>query len=223
MMIKVILVDDHPVVRSGVKHTMADQPHIRLLAEADNATEGYKLYTDKKPDVILLDLDLPDSSLAVLGQMVAAHPQANVIVFSAHEDITFAVQAISAGAKGYILKSSEPEELITAIEHVAQGKPYLTPEVAQQIALQKLNFDQNPMRDLTTREFEVFRLLAEGESIESIAEHLKIGQKTVANYQTILKQKLHISSPIQLIRLALKHRVITLNFSLLPMLVLLQE
>lgn len=222
-MINVILVDDHPVVRSGVKHTLVGKPHIQLIAEAENAKQGYQLFIEKRPDVLLLDLDLPDSSLAMLGQLIASYPEAKVIVFSSHEDTTFAVQALSAGAKGYLLKSSEPEELVTAIQHVAHGKAYLTPQVAQEIALQKLNFGDNPMRDLTPREFEVFRLLAEGEDLESIADHLKIGQKTVANYQTILKQKLNITSPIQLIRLALKHRVITVNFSMLPMLFTIQE
>ena len=222
-MINVILVDDHPVVRSGVKHTLVGKPHIQLIAEAENATDGYNLYLQKRPDVLMLDLDLPDSSLAMLSQMVTAHPESKVIVFSSHEDVSFAVQALSAGAKGYLLKSAEPEELITAIQYVAHGKPYLSPQIAQEIALQKLNFGENPMRDLTPREFEVFRLLAEGEDLESIADHLKIGQKTVANYQTILKQKLNIRSPIQLIRLALKHRVITVNFSMLPMLFTIQE
>jgi DNA-binding NarL/FixJ family response regulator len=223
LMIEMILVDDHPVVRSGVKHVLQDSKDIKLVAEADNATEGYKLYVAKKSDVLLLDMDLPDSSLAVLAQMVAAHSGAKVIIFSGHKDVTFAVQAISAGAKGYVLKSSAPEQLLTAIKQVNSGKTYLSPEMAHEIALLNLNLGENPMRDLTPREFEVFRLLAEGAGLDDIAKRLNIGSKTVANYQTILKQKLNISSPIQLIRLALKHRVITLNFALLPMLVTIQE
>jgi DNA-binding NarL/FixJ family response regulator len=210
-MINLILVDDHPVVRSGVKHTLVGKPHIQLMAESDNAADGYALYLQKRSDVLIIDLDLPDSSLAMLCQMRSAHPEAKVIVYSSHEDVIFAVQALSAGANGYVLKSSEPEELVEAIQYVAHGKSYLTPKVAQEIALQKLNVGQDPIRDLTPREFEVFRLLAEGEDLESIAEHLKIGQKTVANYQTTLKQKLNITSPIQLIRLAMKHHVITVN------------
>jgi DNA-binding NarL/FixJ family response regulator len=222
-MIKIVLVDDHPVVRSGVKHVLQDQHDIQLIAEADNATEGYKLYSKVKPDVILLDMDLPDSSLAVLSQMVATHPKVNVIIFSGHKDVAFAVQAISAGAKGYVLKSSEPEQLIKAIRQVNSNKAYLSSEVAHEIALLNLNMGENPIRDLTPREFEVFRLLAEGEDIDAIAKRLNIGSKTVANYQTILKQKLNISTPIQLIRLALKHRVITLNFALLPLMIGIQE
>jgi len=219
-MIKVILVDDHPIVRSGFKHLLAGRNDIELIGEAGTATAGYKLYLEQKPDVILLDRDLPDSSLAVLEQMLATQKNIKVIMFSSDNDITFAVQAISAGAKGYVLKSSDPETLITAIKQVAANKTFLSHEVAHEIALQNLNTGDNPMRDLTPREFEVFRLLAEGSNLDEIAKKLKIGFKTAANYQTILKQKLNITSPIQLLRLALKHRVVTLHYAFLPFLLI---
>lgn len=220
-MIRVILVDDHVVVRSGVKRLLEEQPDLQVVAEADTGDEAYKLYHQHQPDVLILDMDMPDSSgLATLARLIAREPSARVLMFSSKPEMTFAVQAISAGAKGYILKSSSAEDMVFAIRQLSRGKSYLSPEVAQEIAIHKLSATENPIQSLTPREFEIFRLLAEGEEVDSIAERLKIGHKTVANYQTSLKQKLNISTPIQLVRLALKHRVISLELALLPMVVL---
>lgn len=216
-MIKVMLIDDYPVVRTGIKRLIANDPAMTVVAESDNVDEGYSLYFKHNPNVLILDMDLHDSSLAMLNQLIAREPKAKVLIFSSYTEVTFAVQAISAGAKGYVLKSSSEKEILEAIRQVNAGKRYLSADVAQEIALQKLNMDDNPIENLTTREFEVFRLLAEGENVDTIASKLKIGYKTVANYQTALKQKLNISSPIQLIRLALKHKVIAINMALLPM------
>lgn len=214
-MIKIMLIDDYPVVRSGIICLTEKNLNMSVVAEADNVDDGYSMYFKVRPDVLILDMDLADSSLAMLNQLITREPNAKVIIFSSFTEVTFAIQAISAGAKGYVLKSSSQKELISAIENVSKGQRYLTPEVAQDIALQKLNMTDNPIENLTTREFEVFRLLAEGANVDTIASKLKIGYKTVANYQTALKQKLNITSPVQLIRLALKHRVITMNMALM--------
>ncbi len=211
-MISVILVDDHVVVRSGVKRLLEDQIDLKVAAEASNGDDAYKLYHQYLPDVLILDMNMPGSSgLATLGHLRARYPDARVIMFSMHAEATFAVQAISAGAKGYVLKSSTSEDMIQAVRQVAIGKSYLSPEVAQQIALQNISADDDPTRTLTPREFEIFRLLAEGSEIEVIAHTLKIGHKTVANYQTQLKHKLNIHTPVQLVRLALKHHIISLQ------------
>lgn len=217
-MIKVLLVDHHLVVRSGLRLMLEEYADIEILAEADNGDDGYKLCLDMKPDVLILDMNMPNSSgLATLGQLIAREPESRVIMFSPFDEVTYAIQAISAGAKGYLLKSSNSAEVVQAIRQVVSGKSYLSTEVAQNIALHNINPQDNPLRTLTSREFEIFRLLAEGDDIESIAQRLKIGHKTVANYQTALKHKLNISSPIQLVRLALKFRVITLNLSLVSL------
>jgi len=220
-MIKVLLVDDHLVVRSGLRMMLEEYADIEILAEAGNGDDGYRLYLDLNPDVLILDMNMPNSSgLATLGQLIAREPQSRVIMFSPFEEVTYAIQAISAGAKGYVLKSSSSKEIVQAIRQVADGKSYLTTEIAQNIALHNINPQDNPIQSLTPREFEIFRLLAEGHDIESIAQRLKIGHKTVANYQTALKNKLNISSPIQLVRMALKFRVITLNLSLMSLVLL---
>lgn len=211
-MIRVILVDDHVVVRSGVKRLLEEQPDLQVVAEADTGDEAYKLYHQHQPDVILMDMNMSGSSgLATLGQIKARFPEARLIMFTSRAEVVFAVQAIGAGAKGYVLKSSTTEEVIQAVRQVATGKSFLSTEVAQAIALQNISADDDPTRSLTPREFEIFRLLAEGADIDTIAETLKIGQKTVANYQTQLKHKLNIQTPVELVRLAVKHQIISLQ------------
>lgn len=211
-MINIILVDSHIVVRSGVKRLLEEQPDLLVLAETDSCDEAYRLYHQKQPDVLMMDMNMPGSSgLAILGQLTARYPEAKVIMFTMHDEVTFAVQAISAGAKGYVLKSSTPDEVIQAVRQVATGKNYLSPQVAQSIALHNVAVEDDPTRSLTPREFEIFRLLAEGAEIDTIADTLKIGHKTVANYQTQLKHKLNIHTPVQLVRLALKHHIINLH------------
>ncbi|MTI64915.1 response regulator transcription factor [Methylophaga sp.] len=211
-MTKVILVDDHVVVRSGVKRLLEEQPDLQVVAEADTGDDAYKLYHQHQPDVLLMDMNMADTSgLATLGQIKARFSDAKIIMFTSRPEVVFAIQAISAGAKGYVLKSSTAEEVILAVRQVASGKSYLSSEVAQAIALQNLSAEEDPTRSLTPREFEIFRLLAEGADIDTIADTLKIGQKTVANYQTQLKHKLNIHTPIQLVRLAVKHQIIRLQ------------
>jgi DNA-binding NarL/FixJ family response regulator len=211
-MIKVILVDDHAVVRSGVKRLLEEQVDLQVVAEADSGDDAYKLYHQHQPDVMLMDMNMSGSSgLATLGQIKARYPEAKLIMFTSRTEVVFAVQAVGAGAKGYVLKSSTAEEVIQAVRQVAAGKSYLSSEVAQAIALQNISADDDPTRALTPREFEIFRLLAEGADIDTIAETLKIGQKTVANYQTQLKHKLNINTPVELVRLAVKHQIIRLQ------------
>lgn len=212
MMIRVILIDDHVVVRTGVKRLLEEQADLQIIAEADTGDDAYKLYHQHQPDVMMMDMNMSGSSgLATLGQIKARYPEAKLIMFTSRPEVVFAVQAISAGAKGYVLKSSTAEEVIQAVRQVASGKSYLSSEVAQVVALQNISSDDDPTRSLTPREFEIFRLLAEGDDIDTIAETLKIGHKTVANYQTQLKHKLNIHTPVELVRLAIKHQIISLQ------------
>ena len=125
-----------------------------------------------------------------------------------HENAAFASQALKAGARGYVTKTGASDELVAAIQEVARGKVYISKEIAQKIAMQTLGGGEDPMRELSTREFEVFRLIAEGRNSEEIGEMLKISQKTVANYQTLIKQKLNVTTSVELIRLAIRQGVI---------------
>ncbi|MCB5186942.1 response regulator transcription factor [Methylobacillus caricis] len=207
--IRVMLVDDHEVVRSGLRRLLEQSDGIDVIIEADSGEQAYQLYGEHLPDVVVMDMSMPGmGGLEALRRIVARYSQARVVIFSMHENAAFASQALSSGARAYVAKSGAADDLVQAVREVSVGKGYLSSGIAQKIALQSLSGDDDPTRLLSAREFEVFRLLAEGHGIEEIATILKISQKTVANYQTLLKQKLGISSPIELVRLAIRHGLI---------------
>lgn len=207
--IRVMLTDDHEIVRSGIARLLELSDDITIVGEAESGEQGYQLYSELDPDVMVMDMSMPGiGGLEALRRLISRHPKAKVIMFSMHENVAFAVQAMTAGAVGYVAKSGEAQELVTAVKQVMSGKSYLNAEMAHKIALQNMGTGDNPMLKLTAREFEVFRLLAEGHLVEEIATMLTIGQKTVANYQTSLKQKLGIQSSVDLVRLAMKYEII---------------
>lgn len=208
--IRVMLTDDHAVVRSGIARLLERSGNITIVGEAESGEQGYQLYSELNPDVMVMDMSMPGiGGLEALRRIITRHPKAKVIMFSMHENVAFAVQAMTAGAVGYVAKSGEAQELVTAVKQVTTGKSYLNAEMAHKIALQNMGTGENPMLRLTAREFEVFRLLAEGHIVDEIATMMTIGQKTVANYQTSLKQKLGIQSSVDLVRLALKYEIIS--------------
>lgn len=209
-LIKVMLTDDHAVVRSGLCRLLEQNSDIKVVAEAESGEQAYQTYPENRPDVLVMDMSMPGmGGLEALRRILHRWPDARVIMFSMHENATYAIQSLTAGAMGYVAKSGNAEDLVKAVKEVASGKSFLSADMAQKVALQSLTGDDNPTQRLTSREFEVFRLLAEGKLVEEIAGRLNIGQKTVANYQTSLKQKLDIHSPVELVRLAMKYGVIT--------------
>jgi two-component system, NarL family, invasion response regulator UvrY len=211
-MITVILVDEHHVVRAGIKRLIEEQSDILVIAETNQSDQLPALYEEYQPDVFIIDMNTAyGSTLNRVNELTMTYPSARVMIFSNLPESFFANEAIQSGAKAYIRKTSTTEELLLAIRSVAAGKTYLSVDIAEKLALKNVADEQEPSTILTPREFEIFRLLAEGMEVESIAKELKISLKTMANYQTQLKQKLNIATPIQLVRLALKHHVITLN------------
>ncbi|EGL53603.1 two component transcriptional regulator, LuxR family [Methylophaga aminisulfidivorans MP] len=211
-MITVILVDEHHVVRAGIKRLIEEQNDILVIAETNQSDQLPALYEEYQPDVFIIDMNTAyGSTLNRVNELTMTYPSARVMIFSNLPESFFANEAIQSGAKAYIRKTSTTEELLLAIRSVAAGKTYLSVDIAEKLALKNVADDLEPSTILTPREFEIFRLLAEGMEVESIAKELKISLKTMANYQTQLKQKLNIATPIQLVRLALKHHVITLN------------
>jgi DNA-binding NarL/FixJ family response regulator len=206
---RVLLTDDHAVVRSGVRRLLEQHDGIEVVAEADSGEQAYQLFGEYLPDVLVMDMSMPGmGGLEALRRIVARYHEAKIVIFSMHENATFATQALTSGAVGYVAKSGDADDLVNAVLDVAAGKNYLSAEMAQKIALQSLSGDDNPTHKLTAREFEVFRFLAEGKVVDDIAKLLNIGQKTVANYQTLLKQKLGVNSPVELVRLAIRCSVI---------------
>jgi two-component system invasion response regulator UvrY len=207
--IRVILVDDHIAVRSGLRRLLELGGDIEVVAEADNGEQVNMIYKEFQANVLVMDLSMPGiGGLEALRRILISNPKAKVVIFSMHENVTFATQALSCGALGYVAKSGLADELLLAVREVVAGKTYISPHIAQKIALQTISGEQNPIQRLSTREFEVFRLLAEGVNIDEIANLLNISQKTAANYQTLLKQKLGISNAVELVRLAMLHGVI---------------
>lgn len=209
MTVKVVLVDDHSVVRSGLRRLLESHKSIEIVAEADTGESAYQVYGEILPDVMLMDISMPGmGGLEAAKRILQRYPQARIVIFSMHEAVSFAAQALKTGVKGYVIKTGVAEDLVQAVLDVAKGRTFLSQDVAQKVALQTLIGDSNPLQQLTSREFEVFRLLAEGKRVEEVADMLKISQKTVANYYTLIKQKLSVNSPVEMVRLAMKHGLI---------------
>ncbi len=207
--IKLMLVDDHAIVRSGFRRMLEQEPHLHIVAEADNGERAYALYVKEMPDVVVMDLSMPGmSGFETIRRMVAREPTARILVFSMHEDAMRAERAIQLGARGYVTKSSAPEVLAKAIVEVAAGRLFLSSDVAQAIAQSKLAGEDNPLKVLTAREFEIFRLLVAGRGAVDIARILNLSAKTVANNRTLINQKLRASGDVELVLLALRHNLV---------------
>lgn len=207
--IRVILVDDHNVVRSGLRRLLELSSDIKVVAEASSGEQACQIHADFEADVLVMDLSMPGiGGLEALRRILAVDPKAKVIIFTMHENTVFATQVLSVGARGYVAKSSLADDLLLAVREVAAGKTYISPATAQKIALQTISGEYDPIKQLSSREFEVFSLLAEGISIDDIAKNINISQKTAANYQTNIRQKLGISNAVELVRMAIRHGVI---------------
>jgi len=209
--LKILLVDDHAVVRSELRRLLEMNNSMDVVAEADSGEIAYQLYGEMNPDIVIMDISMPGmGGIESAKRILQRYSHAKIIIFSMHEAVSFASQALKTGVKGFVTKNGMAEDLLHAVLDVSKGKTFLSAGIAQKIALQTLIGDDDPMHQLS-REFEVFRLLAEGRRVEEVADMLKISQKTVANYYTIIKQKLGVSSPVEMVRLAMKHGLIIDN------------
>jgi DNA-binding NarL/FixJ family response regulator len=205
----IVLVDDHAVVRAGVRRLLEQEPLFEVIGEAESGEKAYQIFGELKPDVMVMDLSMPGmGGLEAIRRILMRYEKAKILVLSMHEDLSFANQALKLGAKGYLTKNTLADDLVKSIETVTQGDVFLSDEVAKKMAMQSISGNQDPVHDLSAREFEIFRLLAEGLDIDAIASTLNISSKTVSNYQTMIKQKLDINTPIELIRYAIKVGVI---------------
>ncbi len=184
---------------------------IRIVAEAENADQGYAGFCEFRPDVSIIDLSLPGTGgIELIRRILARDPDAGMLVFSMYDDALFALRALDAGAKGYVTKSSAPSVLVDAVKQVANKKLFLSPDIMQQIALRRISREQDPFAALTSREFEIFRLLTKGQSIAEIGVLLNLSQKSIANYQTQIKQKLGVTSIAGLVHIAIKYNIINI-------------
>ena len=207
--INIILVDDHAVVRAGVRRLLEQESLFAVIGEAESGEKAYQLFGELNPDVMVMDLSMPGmGGLEAIRRILMRDEKAKILVLSMHEDLSFANQALKLGAKGYLIKNTLGDDLVKAIETISQGEIFLSEEIAKKIAVSSIDGGQDPIHDLSAREFEIFRLLAEGFEVDAIATTLNISSKTVSNYQTMIKQKLNIHTPVELIRYAIKTGVI---------------
>ncbi|GIX29302.1 response regulator [Pelomicrobium sp. G1] len=203
--LKVMLVDDHAVVRMGFRLLLESTPDIRVVAEADTGEQALKRYPEARPDVVVMDLSMPGmGGMEAVRRLLAKDKDARILVLSAHDDTLHPKRVLEAGALGYLSKRSAPEELIQAVRQVAAGKVYLEPALAQQLAIQQVTGTRNPVEVLSPREFELFLLLAQGKTVAEIAEMLYLSPRTVGTHLYNIKQKLNASNAAELTLIALR-------------------
>jgi two-component system, NarL family, invasion response regulator UvrY len=203
--IKVILVDDHAVVRAGFRMLLSTEADIDVIAEAERGEAACQLYLDKQPDVMVLDLSMPGiGGLESIRRICNRDSNAKILVFSVHDEMVYVDRAMKAGARGYITKNSAPGILVTAIQKIAQGEIYIEQGLMKTILPQNSETDYQTIVDtLSAREFDVFLLLAKGLTAHKIAEELCLGYKTVANYGTQIRSKLKVSTVAELAHIAM--------------------
>jgi DNA-binding NarL/FixJ family response regulator len=201
----VLLVDDHSVVRAGYRRLLEVSGGITVVGEAACATEACHIFRSLMPDVVVMDIALPGvSGIEALRRILTHEPKARVLMFSMYEDAIFARRSLEAGAAGYLTKAAAPRVLVDAMASVASGRRFLSPDVAQTLALQPLKTAQAAHDVLSAREFEVLKLFADGFGVNEIAQQLGLNPKTVANHQSSIKQKLGVETGAQLLRSAIR-------------------
>lgn len=206
---RLLLVDDHAVVREGYRRLLESRPDLSILGEAATAREAFEQYRLLAPDVLVLDLGLPDmGGVELIRRLVQRDAGARILVFTMHREPIFATQALRAGALGYVTKSSLPDVLVGAVYQVAARRQVISPDIAPELALSLLNRASEPLAELSPREFEILRLLLDGASPEDIGARLSISAKTVQNCHYQIKVKLGVRSDIELTRAALKYGLI---------------
>jgi DNA-binding NarL/FixJ family response regulator len=207
-----MLVDDHSVVRAGYRRLLEQTNGIEVVAEASSGEEAYARIKELDIDVVVMDLAMSGmGGLEAIRRILSRSDKVRVLVFSMHTSAVFARNALKAGASGYVTKVSEPAVLVQAVRDVSEGRVFLSRDIAHATAVETLIGDGDPMKVLSTREFEIFRKLASGASIRDIARSLNLSYKTVANNYTQIKQKLDLKSDVELVRLALRYSVVDVD------------
>ena len=208
--IGVMLVDDHAVVRMGFRLLVDGSPDMRVVAEADSGEDAVRRVDEAKPDVVVMDISMPGiGGLEAIRRVLAREPAARILALSAHEDAMHARRVLKAGAAGYLTKRSAAEALLQAIRQVCQGKTFLEPQIAQQLAIQQVSGTRDPLDTLSEKEFKVFLALARGQSVQDIAAVMSLSPRTVGTHLYNIKQKLGASNSAELAIMAMRAGLLT--------------
>ncbi|HEY8264736.1 MAG TPA: response regulator transcription factor [Methyloceanibacter sp.] len=210
-MTRVLVIDDHPIVLQGTRQLLEDAGVDKIM-QAQSLSDGFRLYRNQKPDVIIVDLAMRTGALGGLSfiRRLRLHDQRTpILVFTMHSDPVIVSRALEVGATGYVLKDTSSDELVKAFQRVRDGRPYLSHDLASEVAFMEARGTANPLKRMTVRELQTLALIAEGKPYGVIAEHLHVSYKTVANTCTQLKAKLGVRTLPELMRIAIQHLPIT--------------
>ena len=204
---RILIVDDHPIVASGCRTVLADEPDVVIL-EASDAENAERIFLAERPDVCVLDINLPTvSGFELARRILERDASARIILFSMNDDPMFVTRGIEIGAKGYVAKTGDPQDLIEAIREVGKGGVYLPSALARSMAFSGTAAAKNPLSKLNAREMEILRLLSSGKSLSEIAWLVNSSYKTVANTSSIIRQKLGVRNSAELVRVAIESGV----------------
>lgn len=213
-----MLVDDHPIVRAGFCRLLESTQEIRVVAEAGDGETGFQLYQTHKPEVVIMDLNMPRGidGFETIRRIKANSPDAHILVFSMHTNTTLIQRALELGATGYITKNCAAKNILKAVLTVKTGKAYIDPELASSMIADSINgnISNKPLEILTKREFQIFKLTAEGKSTENIATLIAISPKTVRVHLSNIMEKLHLQNKTQLVLLAINCHIIPADYHL---------
>jgi DNA-binding NarL/FixJ family response regulator len=205
---KILIVEDHAIVRAGLRRLLADDPNMSLR-ETEDGREALGIFREFRPDLVILDLNLPGiGGLEVIRRLKIEDPGVRILVLSMHDDAMYAMRALQAGASGYVSKNEAPAQILEAIGRIAEGQTYVGHELAQELAVFNARGPSHPLEDLSRRDLEVLRLLGEGRSLQQIADTLGLSYKTVANNCTQIRTKLGVRRTADLIRIAIQNRIV---------------
>ena len=209
-MIKVLIADDHAVVRQGLKQILSEQPDMKVLGEAGSVPELLDHIRKQQWDIVVLDISMPGrGGLEGLKELKQEQPKLPVLILSIHPEDQFAVRALKTGASGYLTKDSAPEELVQAIRKVLTGRKYISPGLAEKLATDLQTDTARPLHEaLSDREFQILRLIASGISVTEIANKLSLSVKTVSTYRTRILEKMKMKTSAELMRYAIKHQLV---------------
>jgi two-component system, NarL family, invasion response regulator UvrY len=207
--IRILIVDDHAIVREGYRSLLAKHDRLTIVGEASDAASAYRCYKETRPDVVIMDISMPGrGGIDAIEHIREFDAQARVLVFTMHSGAAYALQAFRAGAKGYVTKSSPPDVLVDAVKAVAEGRIAICPEIGQALALGRVQQERSQLEDLSPREFEILRMILDARTTDEIAAAFHVSRKTVANYHYNIKSKLGVTSDIELLYYGLRQGII---------------